>query len=790
MRVFLAHAIEDKERIRDLYAKLTVSGYEPWLDEINILPGQNWQLEISKAIREIPVFIACLSKNSVSKDGYVQKEFRQALTTYAEKPPGKPYLIPLRLDDCEIPELKIPEFGISLRDIQWLDYWQPGGFEKLLAAIATCGEPTKHILPRTNPQSSSIPSAKGFVGREADLQELRQGYVAGARVFVLHGLAGTGKTALAQRFAEEIKEEYERHIYLDLQGVSEKSPSAADIMLQIVREFDPATPDGLTLDKLEKRYVACLNGNRVLLLLDNAKDEKQIVPLNQSNNSCLLFTYRESTFLTGAVIRRIEQMSLEDARLLLFSIADEDRFAGHVNELARLAGYLPMALLPLGALLRKTEALSAIELVRIYKDRQQRLSLARPEYRNNITVYASFDLTYELLDDHFKRYWRQLAIFPADFHNGGPGYIWEIESGEKIDSILRQLCQSNLLNSVLITEQYYLHDLARDFLTEKIIEAREIEEVGYRHAHFYLLVLEKAALFIEGENYEAAWCYLDGERVNIEAGKIWAMTFAKRDEVTAALHRSYIRYDPELVTKGLHPRKRLDLQLAALKAARESNNRPAETETLMDLTLLYRSVGQYEYAFSCHKQALANAQKYQHRRLECEIWSNLGLLYCDLGNPPKAFLFQHTALELAEGVADQSLYVQLFVNLGTAHRRIFPPGGLHFFKRALEISQSINRPQEAGVCFGHLGRVYVELSEFDKAISYLERALQVARGTRNREYQGIYLGDLGIAHARSGNIARGRQLLRDAVAILEEIESPDALAFQLELKRCSKLLDH
>lgn len=134
-RIFLAHASEDKGLVRNLYLKLVNRGFKPWLDEINLLPGQNWQIEIPKAIRESDIFIACLSRLSVRKQGYVQREFRSALNTYAEKPPGSIYLIPLKLDDCEIPDFQLPQLGISMRDIQWLDYWRSDGFERLVSAI-------------------------------------------------------------------------------------------------------------------------------------------------------------------------------------------------------------------------------------------------------------------------------------------------------------------------------------------------------------------------------------------------------------------------------------------------------------------------------------------------------------------------------------------------------------------------------------------------------------------------------------------------------------------------------
>ena len=135
IQIFLAHANEDKETVLKLYKKLEREGYKPWLDVQNIIPGQNWTEEIPKAIKNSQLFIACFSQKSCGKKGYLQKELRQALRQYAEMPPGTIYLIPLKLEDCEIPSLQDTEFGVKLRDIQWLDYWRSDGFENLVKTI-------------------------------------------------------------------------------------------------------------------------------------------------------------------------------------------------------------------------------------------------------------------------------------------------------------------------------------------------------------------------------------------------------------------------------------------------------------------------------------------------------------------------------------------------------------------------------------------------------------------------------------------------------------------------------
>jgi hypothetical protein len=73
-RVFLCHSSGDKAQVRDLYQRLRKDGFEPWLDEEDLLPGQDRSQEITKAVRSSAVVLVCLSKSSITKTGFVQKE--------------------------------------------------------------------------------------------------------------------------------------------------------------------------------------------------------------------------------------------------------------------------------------------------------------------------------------------------------------------------------------------------------------------------------------------------------------------------------------------------------------------------------------------------------------------------------------------------------------------------------------------------------------------------------------------------------------------------------------------
>ncbi len=135
VRIFLAHASEDKPAVIHLYNRLKQQGYVPWLDRKDLMPGQQWRVEIPKAIRTSDVFLACLSQQSVDKQGYIQRELRMALNECADRPPETIYLIPLRLDNCQIPELRQEEYGVNLLNYQWVDYFEPDGFKNLVESI-------------------------------------------------------------------------------------------------------------------------------------------------------------------------------------------------------------------------------------------------------------------------------------------------------------------------------------------------------------------------------------------------------------------------------------------------------------------------------------------------------------------------------------------------------------------------------------------------------------------------------------------------------------------------------
>lgn len=132
LQVFLCHSSGDKPKVRALYHQLRKDGVNAWLDEENLLPGHDWQAEIPKAVRNSDVVIVCLSKGSVSKTGFLQKEIKLALDAADERPEGTIFIIPLKLEECDVPD--------RLSRWQWVNLFDDNGYERLMRSLNISAE--------------------------------------------------------------------------------------------------------------------------------------------------------------------------------------------------------------------------------------------------------------------------------------------------------------------------------------------------------------------------------------------------------------------------------------------------------------------------------------------------------------------------------------------------------------------------------------------------------------------------------------------------------------------------
>lgn len=162
LQVFLCHASQDKPEVWKLHRYLKTRGVKPWLDVEDLLPGEDWEVEIPKALFSSDIILVCLSKNSVNKEGYVQKEIAFALDKALEKPEGTIFIIPVKLEDCELPK--------RLSRYQAVDLFRTDGRKRLLMGLnKRIGNLGDEVLPlkiddtkQRTPKIRPLPEGEGW----------------------------------------------------------------------------------------------------------------------------------------------------------------------------------------------------------------------------------------------------------------------------------------------------------------------------------------------------------------------------------------------------------------------------------------------------------------------------------------------------------------------------------------------------------------------------------------------------------------------------------------------------
>jgi hypothetical protein len=125
--IFLSYARDDQDIIKDVYNRLLAEGYRPWMDQFDILPGENWEHAIRIAITKADFYLIFLSENSVNRRGVLQKEIHTALDSLKGMLSNDIYLIPVRLTECRIPD--------EISSFQCVDLFDESGWDRLLSAI-------------------------------------------------------------------------------------------------------------------------------------------------------------------------------------------------------------------------------------------------------------------------------------------------------------------------------------------------------------------------------------------------------------------------------------------------------------------------------------------------------------------------------------------------------------------------------------------------------------------------------------------------------------------------------
>jgi hypothetical protein len=171
--IFVSYAHPDLAVVRKLVAFLKSAGLEVWFDKDKLLAGQDWESEITKAIKQCSLFLVNISSNSIDRRGVYQKEIRIALDVARTIPPSQLYIMPVRLNECSIPE--------HLAAYHILPLYEENGPEALIKSIEfalketlTPGQGARNDVAQALEASSYPEGAIGSTTLGTDEAELKK----------------------------------------------------------------------------------------------------------------------------------------------------------------------------------------------------------------------------------------------------------------------------------------------------------------------------------------------------------------------------------------------------------------------------------------------------------------------------------------------------------------------------------------------------------------------------------------------------------------------------------------
>ncbi|MEU8019890.1 BTAD domain-containing putative transcriptional regulator [Micromonospora parva] len=327
-----------------------------------------------------------------------------------------------------------------------------------------------------------LPAAPAwFVGREPELARIvaavaRTGHElrhASSRVVLVHGAAGSGKTALAHTAGHRLRPRYPGgQLYADLGGASAEPASPTAVLGRFLRALGvPVDRIGGDLVEDSALLRTELAGRRMLVVLDNASDVAQVLPLlpGTGRSDVLVTSRRLLRGLEVAASVPLGTLTAAESLEMIAAAAGGERVAADTRsarELTGVCGHLPLALRIAAARLASRPSWAIGDLVQRLRDESGRLAQLDD---GSTSVLASFQLSYDSLSEPARRAFRLCALHPAqDFGVTATGALLDTDDATA-ERILDELLDANMLLQYS-AHRFRFHDLLRLY-AGKLVEA-------------------------------------------------------------------------------------------------------------------------------------------------------------------------------------------------------------------------------------------------------------------------------------------------------------------------------
>jgi DNA-binding SARP family transcriptional activator/tetratricopeptide (TPR) repeat protein len=596
-----------------------------------------------------------------------------------------------------------------------------------------------------------------FTGRGRETEQTLRWLAGGAEtmaIAVVTGPAGVGKTAFAVHVAHRLAANYpDGQLYANLRGDSQEPRSADEVIDGFLTALgtDQATIP-VSLDARQAAYRTALAGRRFLVLLDDAKDSAQVLPLLPGSAGCaVLITSRTHLAdLAGGRLIELAGLDSDDALELLTSRVGAARLLSDLDaakEIADACAGLPLALTIAAARLASRPKWRVRDLAdRLQPERDRLDELAY----GDLAVRRSLDLSFAALGEHSAEL-ADVLLLLGIWTGQDIGLPAAAALLGRTDRVARQaleaLADLNLVESAA-ADRYRLHELVRAYVAERAereFPAQARTSAARRVVTWFLQATDSANAAAERKQRR-----LDPER---------------RPE------RPLDFGGPEVASAWLSAELPNLLAAATLAASYELDDLTAWFPWMLEEFLRGRAY-LAEWTRVC-AAGLASAQRAGDALAEARMLSVIARNHREVGDHAQAIASRLRAAQAYRAGGSRLGEANTMVNLGHDHLAAGDAAAaIRSFEKAIPVVRAESTAYALASALNGLGGAYHEVGRYDDAIGAFGESLHAARKAGSRFAEAGTLDSLGVTYLRNGQLDEAIDTLRQAATILSEIAEP------------------
>ncbi|MFJ6772320.1 tetratricopeptide repeat protein [Kitasatospora sp. NPDC091257] len=633
-----------------------------------------------------------------------------------------------------------------------------------------------------------------FVGRDRELARLSNAVIGASgagRVIDIHaigGMPGVGKTALAVHLGHRLADRFpDGQLFLPLHGHTPgQSPvDPADGLVALLSasgvspELIPGGPDRQsTIDARAVLWRDRMASKRVLLVLDDAVDHRQVEPLlpNAAESLVLITSRRRLAALPDTVVLSLDILDESTAVEMLCGRSGrtaEGAEAAAAAAVVEHCGRLPLAVGLVAGRLRNHPSWSFAHLAADLGRARRRLSRLRA---GNVAVAAAFELSYRELPEDRQTLFRRLSLNPGTECDAEIAAALHGSDPDDAADELEYLYDDHMLIESA-PGRYRMHDLVREYAGLLTDEDDPADRDAARERLFAFLeerAVAAGAAIAPGaapggadavREAQAARDWLDTEIANLLACARYCADHGhpERVVVLARALSGFLRFvGPWDQAVALHS--------AAAECARQSAQPTLQIEALTNLALVRRLGGDYRGAADELRAATAVAQVVGDRRLEARVLNDLGAVHGQTGDYPATIAAHDEAVPIFRENGDRAGEASALNYLGVAHRLVGRyDEATAELARSAELFHDLGDRRGEAVALANLGIVHRQTGRYDSGTRLVEQALALSRGIRDRRGSTYIIHALGVLRSLTGRADEALDLQNEALQIAREL---------------------